>query len=166
MIEQSLICKVLEAPDLEILHANGVIADMFLTSGDEVEFIINHYNTCSRPVVLRSNAVQTLPASLEYTAGRYLVCGGGHIDYKDFGVSDRSGKIPPVCFCTYISEQADGNGGLHGSFSACPCVCGRLLSGCLCGCGGCVSGGTGNSPYKTILQRKHKVNFSRKDLRT
>jgi replicative DNA helicase len=45
MIEQSLICKVLEAPDLEILHSNGVIAEMFLTSKDEVEFIINHYNT-------------------------------------------------------------------------------------------------------------------------
>lgn len=45
MIEQSLICKVLDAPDLEILHANGVITDMFLTSRDEVEFIINHYNT-------------------------------------------------------------------------------------------------------------------------
>lgn len=45
MIEQSLICKVLDAPDLEILHANGVIADMFLTCRDEVEFIINHYNT-------------------------------------------------------------------------------------------------------------------------
>ena len=42
MVEQSLICKVLDAPDLEILHANGVIADMFLTSRDEVEFIINH----------------------------------------------------------------------------------------------------------------------------
>ena len=45
MIEQSLICKVLNAPDLEILHSNGVIAEMFLTSRDEVEFIINHYNT-------------------------------------------------------------------------------------------------------------------------
>lgn len=45
MIEQSLICKVLEAPDLEILHSNGVTAEMFLTSKDEVEFIINHYNT-------------------------------------------------------------------------------------------------------------------------
>ena len=45
MVEQSLICKVLEAPDLEILHSNGVIAEMFLTSRDEVEFIINHYNT-------------------------------------------------------------------------------------------------------------------------
>lgn len=45
MVEQSLICKVLDAPDLEILHANGVIAEMFLTSRDEVEFIINHYNT-------------------------------------------------------------------------------------------------------------------------
>lgn len=45
MVEQSLICKVLEAPDLEILHSNGVTADMFLTSRGEVEFIINHYNT-------------------------------------------------------------------------------------------------------------------------
>lgn len=45
MIEQSLICKVLDAPDLEILNANGVIADMFLTCRDEIDFIINHYNT-------------------------------------------------------------------------------------------------------------------------
>jgi replicative DNA helicase len=45
MVEQSLICKVLDAPDLEILHANGVIAEMFLTARDEVEFIINHYTT-------------------------------------------------------------------------------------------------------------------------
>lgn len=45
MIEQSLICKVLDAPDLEILHANGVIAEMFLTCKDEVDFIITHYNT-------------------------------------------------------------------------------------------------------------------------
>lgn len=44
MIEQSLICKLLEAPDLEILHANGVIEEMFLTCGDEVKFIISHYN--------------------------------------------------------------------------------------------------------------------------
>lgn len=43
MIEQSLICKVLDAPDLEILHANGVIAEMFLTCRDEIDFIINHY---------------------------------------------------------------------------------------------------------------------------
>lgn len=45
MIEQSLICKMLDAPDLEILNANGVIADMFLTCRDEIDFIINHYNT-------------------------------------------------------------------------------------------------------------------------
>lgn len=45
MIEQSLICKLLEAPDLEILNSNGVISEMFLTSRDEVEFIINHYDT-------------------------------------------------------------------------------------------------------------------------
>ena len=31
MIEQSLLCKVLDAPDLEILHSNGVIEEMFLT---------------------------------------------------------------------------------------------------------------------------------------
>lgn len=45
MIEQSLICKVLDAPDLEILHANGIIAEMFLTCKDEITFIINHYTT-------------------------------------------------------------------------------------------------------------------------
>lgn len=45
MIEQSLICKVLDAPDLDILHSNGVTAEMFLTSRDEVEFIIDHYAT-------------------------------------------------------------------------------------------------------------------------
>lgn len=45
MIEQSLICKVLDAPDLEILHANGVIAEMFLTCKDEIDFITNHYTT-------------------------------------------------------------------------------------------------------------------------
>ena len=43
MIEQSLICKVLEAPDLEILHSAGVTSDMFLTCKDEVVFIQNHY---------------------------------------------------------------------------------------------------------------------------
>lgn len=35
MIEQSLLCKVLDAPDLEILHSNGVIEEMFLTCKDE-----------------------------------------------------------------------------------------------------------------------------------
>lgn len=44
MIEQSLICKLLEAPDLEMFHSNGVIEDMFLTCKDEVLFIIDHYN--------------------------------------------------------------------------------------------------------------------------
>lgn len=43
MIEQSLICKLLEAQDLEILHTNGITAEMFLTCKDEVLFIINHY---------------------------------------------------------------------------------------------------------------------------
>ena len=40
MIEQSLLCKVLDAPDLEILHSNGVIEEMFLTCKDEIHFII------------------------------------------------------------------------------------------------------------------------------
>ncbi len=31
MIEQSLLCKVLDAPDLEILHSNGVVEEMFLS---------------------------------------------------------------------------------------------------------------------------------------
>ena len=44
MIEQSLICKLLEAPDFEIFRANGVIPDMFLTCKDEVFFIENHFN--------------------------------------------------------------------------------------------------------------------------
>lgn len=44
MIEQSLISKLLEAPDLEILHSNGVTVDMFLTCKDEIQFIVNHYN--------------------------------------------------------------------------------------------------------------------------
>jgi replicative DNA helicase len=44
MIEQSLICKLLEAPDFEIFRANGVTYDMFLTCKDEVLFIENHYN--------------------------------------------------------------------------------------------------------------------------
>ena len=43
MIEQSLICKLLEAPDLEIFHSNGVTADMFLTCATEVKFILKHY---------------------------------------------------------------------------------------------------------------------------
>ncbi len=45
MIEQSLICKVLTSPDLEILTANGVISDMFLTCKEEILFIVDHYNT-------------------------------------------------------------------------------------------------------------------------
>lgn len=39
MIEQSLLCKVLDAPDLEILHSNGVIEEMFLTCKDEMAVI-------------------------------------------------------------------------------------------------------------------------------
>lgn len=52
MIEQSLLCKVLDAPDLEILHSNGVIEEMFLTCKEEIHFIIEHWrlssnDTCS-----------------------------------------------------------------------------------------------------------------------
>lgn len=44
MIEQSIICKLLEATDLEILHSNSITAEMFLTCKDEVEFILDHFN--------------------------------------------------------------------------------------------------------------------------
>ena len=43
MIDQSLICKLLDAPDLEIFHSNGVLEDMFLTCKEEIRFILNHY---------------------------------------------------------------------------------------------------------------------------
>ena len=43
MIEQSLICKLLEAPDFEIFRANGVIPEMFLTCSQEINFIHKHY---------------------------------------------------------------------------------------------------------------------------
>ena len=45
MIEQSLICKILEDTDLELLNANGVTSEMFLTCKDEVDFITTHYNS-------------------------------------------------------------------------------------------------------------------------
>lgn len=44
MIEQSLICKLLEAPDFEIFRANGVLPAMFLTCKEEIAFIENHYS--------------------------------------------------------------------------------------------------------------------------
>lgn len=44
MIEQSLICKLLETPDMELFTSNGVISDMFLTCREEVQFIQNHFN--------------------------------------------------------------------------------------------------------------------------
>lgn len=43
MIEQSMICKVLDSPDLEILYGNGVQPEMFLTCGAEARFIISHF---------------------------------------------------------------------------------------------------------------------------
>ena len=43
MIEQSLISKILEAPDMEILNSNGVITDMFLSCNEEIKFIIKHF---------------------------------------------------------------------------------------------------------------------------
>lgn len=44
MIEQSLICKLLDTPDMELLNSNGVIPEMFLTCKEEVLFIQNHLN--------------------------------------------------------------------------------------------------------------------------
>lgn len=44
MIEQSFLCKVLDAPDLEIIFSNGLKEEMFLTCGAEVRFIVSHYN--------------------------------------------------------------------------------------------------------------------------
>ena len=44
MVEQSFLCKVLDAPDLEIIFSNGLKEEMFLTCGAEVRFIVNHYN--------------------------------------------------------------------------------------------------------------------------
>lgn len=43
MIEQSIISKLLEGGSLDVLHTNGVIPEMFLTCGDEVAFILKHY---------------------------------------------------------------------------------------------------------------------------
>lgn len=43
MIEQSLICKVLDSPDTEILYGNGVQPEMFLTCGAEIRFILTHF---------------------------------------------------------------------------------------------------------------------------
>ena len=44
MIEQSLICKLLDSKDFEIFRANGVTPEMFLTCKQELFFIENHYN--------------------------------------------------------------------------------------------------------------------------
>ena len=43
MIEQSLICKVLDSPDTEIIYGNGVQPEMFLTCGAEIRFILTHF---------------------------------------------------------------------------------------------------------------------------
>lgn len=45
LFEESLICKLLDAPDLEMLHSNGVTEDMFLTRKEEIKFIISHYHS-------------------------------------------------------------------------------------------------------------------------
>lgn len=45
LFEESLICKLLEAPDLEMLHSNGVTEEMFLTRKEEIKFIISHYHS-------------------------------------------------------------------------------------------------------------------------
>lgn len=44
MIEQSIICKLLDATDLEILHSNSITAEMFLTCKEEITFILDHFN--------------------------------------------------------------------------------------------------------------------------
>lgn len=49
MIEQSLLCKVLDAPDLEILHSNGVIEEMFLTCKDELKDDTSGFYGVSNP---------------------------------------------------------------------------------------------------------------------
>lgn len=43
MFEQSIISKLLEGGGLEILHANSVTPEMFLTCGSEITFILKHY---------------------------------------------------------------------------------------------------------------------------
>lgn len=43
MFEQSIISKLLEGGGLEVLHANGVTPEMFLTCGSEISFILKHY---------------------------------------------------------------------------------------------------------------------------
>ena len=44
MIEQSFICKLLEAKDLDILLGKGLKTDMFITCKEELKFIVNHFN--------------------------------------------------------------------------------------------------------------------------
>ena len=43
MIEQSIISKLLEGGSLDVLHTNSVSPEMFLTCGDEIAFILKHY---------------------------------------------------------------------------------------------------------------------------
>lgn len=43
MFEQSIISKLLEDGGLEVLHANSVTPEMFLTCGSEISFILKHY---------------------------------------------------------------------------------------------------------------------------
>lgn len=43
MFEQSIISKLLEGGGLEVLHANSVTPEMFLTCGSEITFILKHY---------------------------------------------------------------------------------------------------------------------------
>ena len=43
MFEQSIISKLLEGGGLEVLHANSVTPEMFLTCGSEIAFILKHY---------------------------------------------------------------------------------------------------------------------------
>ena len=42
MVEQSIISKILESGSLDSLHSNNITAEMFLTCGDEISFILRH----------------------------------------------------------------------------------------------------------------------------
>ena len=92
MIEQSLLCKVLDAPDLEILHSNGVIEEMFLTCKDEIHFIIEHYNSYKQ-----------MPDKLTFL-GRFK-------DFQMLEVTESTDYL--IVLCT-ISIYSHRGGGIYG----------------------------------------------------
>jgi len=44
MFEEMIICKILKEKSLKIISNNGLSPDMFLTHGDEINFIIDHFH--------------------------------------------------------------------------------------------------------------------------